>query len=214
MGEWKKTQWAMCVLSCGLEMEVEDSRIVNVRPDPASPRSHGYCCRKGRTAKLHLENPERLDYPLKKVGDHFERISWEQANREIAQRANQILAAHGPRSVAFVGGALTSAQAELVFGRGFMAAIIATGNHGDFIRCRSHHAPTVAFRQTPLYCVKPIGTFFIQLKWGRLKWRPRLIKGYSLYRNPSDCIIHWRSALRAQPSSSCTGRHRRAEPAR
>ena len=56
----------------------------------------------------------------------FQRISWEQANREIAQRANQILDAHGPRSVAFVGGALTSAQAELVFGRGFMAAIIAT----------------------------------------------------------------------------------------
>lgn len=123
MGEWKKTQCAMCVLSCGLEMEVENDRIINVRPDLDSPRSHGYCCRKGRTAKHHLENPERLDYPLKRVGDHFERISWEQANQEIAQRANQIIDAHGPRSAAFVGGALTSAQAELVFGRGFMAAI-------------------------------------------------------------------------------------------
>ena len=61
----------MCVLSCVLEMEVEDSRIVNVRPNPDSPRSHGYCCRKGRTAKLHLKNPERLDYPLEESGRPF-----------------------------------------------------------------------------------------------------------------------------------------------
>lgn len=123
MGEWKKTQCAMCVLSCGLEMEVENDRIINVRPDPDSPRSHGYCCRKGRTARLHVETPERIDYPMKKVGDHFERISWEQAFREIGERANGILDAHGPRCVAYVGGALPSAQSEMVFAKGLMAAI-------------------------------------------------------------------------------------------
>ncbi len=123
MGQWKKTQCTMCVLSCGLEMEVENDRIVNVRPDPDSPRSHGYCCRKGRTAKLHVENPERIDYPMKRVGEHFERISWKQAFKEIAQRTNQIINAHGPRSVAYVGGAMTSAQAEMVFAKGLMAGI-------------------------------------------------------------------------------------------
>lgn len=123
MGKWKKTQCAMCVLSCGLEIEVENDRIINVRPDPDSPRSHGYCCRKGRSAKLHVENPERIDYPMKKVGDHFERITWEQAFREIGQRANDILEKYGPRSAAYVGGALPSAQAEMVFARGLMAAI-------------------------------------------------------------------------------------------
>ncbi len=121
MGEWKKTQCNMCVLSCGLEMEVEDNKILRVRPDPSSPRSHGYCCRKGRTAKYYQEDPNRLDYPLKKVGDHFERVTWEQALQEIGQRARRIVDIHGPRSVGLIGGTLSAGQSDLVFGRGLMS---------------------------------------------------------------------------------------------
>ena len=51
MSEWKKTWCNLCAVTCGLEMEVEDNKIINVRPDPSSPRSNGYCCRKGRSAK-------------------------------------------------------------------------------------------------------------------------------------------------------------------
>jgi len=112
MGEWKKTQCSMCGLSCGLEMEVGDEKIISVRPDPDSPRTHGYCCRKGRAAKFFQDNSERLDYPLKRVGDNFERISWEQAYKEIGEKAAAILKEHGPRSLAVLGCALGSAQAE------------------------------------------------------------------------------------------------------
>ena len=104
MGVWKKTWCNLCAVTCGLEMEVEDNRIINVRPDPSSPRSNGYCCRKGRTAKYFTENRDRLLFPKKRVGDHYERISWEQAYREIAERANAIIQKHGPRSAAFLGG--------------------------------------------------------------------------------------------------------------
>ena len=104
MGVWKKTWCNLCAVTCGLEMEVEDNRIINVRPDPSSPRSNGYCCRKGRTAKYFTENQDRLLFPKKRVGDHYERISWEQAYREIAERANAIIQKHGPRSAAFLGG--------------------------------------------------------------------------------------------------------------
>ena len=38
MGVWKKTQCNFCALSCGLEMEVENNKIISVRPDPDSPR--------------------------------------------------------------------------------------------------------------------------------------------------------------------------------
>ena len=47
MGEWKKTQCTLCGVSCGLEVEVEGTKVVSVRPDKDSPRSHGYACRKG-----------------------------------------------------------------------------------------------------------------------------------------------------------------------
>ncbi len=79
MSEWKKTWCSLCAVTCGLEMEVEDGKIINVRPDPTSPRSNGYCCRKGRTAKYFVDHGDRLLYPRKKVGDHYEHISWEQA---------------------------------------------------------------------------------------------------------------------------------------
>ena len=51
LGVWKKTLCNLCAMTCGLEMEVEDNRIINVRPDPDSPSSECYCCRKGRSAK-------------------------------------------------------------------------------------------------------------------------------------------------------------------
>lgn len=90
MSEWKKTWCNLCAVTCGLELEVENNKIINVRPDASSPRSNGYCCRKGRTAKYFVEHGDRVLYPRKKVGDHYERISWEQAYREIAEKANAI----------------------------------------------------------------------------------------------------------------------------
>ncbi|AJH00208.1 hypothetical protein LF65_03651 [Clostridium beijerinckii] len=123
MSEWKKTQCSLCVLSCGMEMEIEDDKIINVRPDASSPRSHGYCCRKGRSVKRFQNNSDRLDYPLKRVGDHFERITWKQAFKEISEKANKILEEHGPRSCALVGGATPGSQAEMVFARSMMDAI-------------------------------------------------------------------------------------------
>lgn len=108
MGEWKKTWCNLCAVTCGLEMEVENNKIINVRPDKDSPRSEGYCCRKGRTAKYFVEHSDRLLYPKKRVGDHYERISWAQAYREIAEKANRIIDRHGPRSLALLGGGTAS----------------------------------------------------------------------------------------------------------
>lgn len=118
MGIWKKTQCNMCGLSCGLEIEVEDNKIVNVHPDPDSPRTpNTYCCRKGRSSKYFQDHGERLNYPLKKVGDHFERISWEQAYKEIAQKANAIIEEYGPKCFAYCGGALACGQADVAFAK-------------------------------------------------------------------------------------------------
>lgn len=52
MGVWKKTQCNFCALSCGLEMEVENNKIISVRPDPDSPRTKGYCCRKAERQSI------------------------------------------------------------------------------------------------------------------------------------------------------------------
>lgn len=104
MEEWKKTTCVMCAVCCGLEVKVENNRIVKVRPDKDSPISEGYVCRKGMNIAYHEHNADRLLYPMKKAGGKFERISWDQAIGEIAEKLKKILQEHGPRSLASVAG--------------------------------------------------------------------------------------------------------------
>ena len=104
MEEWKKTTCVMCAVCCGLEVKIENNRIVKVRPDKDSPISEGYVCRKGMNIAYHQHNADRLLYPMKKAGGKFERISWDQAIGEIAEKLKKILQEHGPRSLASVAG--------------------------------------------------------------------------------------------------------------
>ena len=122
MREWHKTQCYNCGLSCGLEVEVEDNKILNVRPDPDSPRTNAYCCRKGRAAKYFQDHGERLNYPLKKVNGEFVRISWEQAFKEIGERANGIIEKYGPKSFSICGCALANDQSETALAKPLLKA--------------------------------------------------------------------------------------------
>ena len=104
MGQWKKTACVLCANACGLEVSVENNQIVKVRPDKDNPLSEGYACRKGRNIPHYQHHADRLMYPLRKVGDTFQRISWDQALDEITEKLTHILDAHGPRAFALMGG--------------------------------------------------------------------------------------------------------------
>ena len=97
---WKKTACVLCGNRCGIEVQVENNRIVKVRGDKDSPLSEGYVCRKGMNIAYHQHNQDRVLFPLKKAGDRFERISWDQAIGEISKKLREILDQHGPRSLA------------------------------------------------------------------------------------------------------------------
>ena len=100
----KKTACMLCGNNCGLEVTVEDNRIVKVRGDKDNPRSQGYACRKGLSIKHYQHHADRLYHPLKRVGNAFEQISWDQAIEEIASKLSEIVKAYGPRSLATVAG--------------------------------------------------------------------------------------------------------------
>ena len=111
-----KTGCVLCAQNCGLELEVENNRIVKVKPDKSNAKSEGYVCRKGLNIAYHQHNADRLKHPLKRVGDHFERISWDQAIDEIAVRLKEIIDRHGPRSFAYMGGGGQGSHFEGGFG--------------------------------------------------------------------------------------------------
>ena len=116
MAQWHKTGCVLCAQNCGLEVKVENNRMVKVRPDRQNPRSKGYICRKGANIAHHQHHAQRLTHPLKRVGDRFEKISWDQAIHEIAGRLTDIIAAHGPRSFAYMGGGGQGCHFEAAFG--------------------------------------------------------------------------------------------------
>jgi anaerobic selenocysteine-containing dehydrogenase len=102
---WKKTACVLCANGCGLEVQVENNRIVKVRPDKDSPISEGYVCRKGMNIAFHQHSADRVLHPLKRTGSRFDRISWDQAISEISGKLKAILGQYGPRSlVSLVGG--------------------------------------------------------------------------------------------------------------
>lgn len=116
MGEWKKGGCILCAQNCGLELEIENNRIVKVRGDKDNPRSLGYCCQKGVKIAHYAHNGDRLHYPLKKAGDRHVRISWEQAIGEISEKLLSIKEDHGPKSFAYVGGGNVGGQMEVGIG--------------------------------------------------------------------------------------------------
>ncbi|PKN03938.1 MAG: molybdopterin dinucleotide-binding protein, partial [Deltaproteobacteria bacterium HGW-Deltaproteobacteria-9] len=116
MGKIHKTGCVLCAQNCGLEIEVEANRIVKVKGDKTNVKSEGYVCRKGLHVAYHQHNADRLKYPLKKVGDKFERISWDQAIDEIAAKLKSIIDQYGPRSFAYMGGGGQGCHFEVPFG--------------------------------------------------------------------------------------------------
>lgn len=116
MSEWKKTSCVLCAQNCGLEVIAEGSQILKVRADRESPRSQGFICRKGANIAFFQNNPDRLKYPLKRVGGRFERISWSQALDEIAAKIKEIREKHGPRSIAYMGGGGQGCHFQSLFG--------------------------------------------------------------------------------------------------
>ena len=101
---WHKTSCCLCFTNCGLEVRIENNKITKVRPDKSNPRSKGYCCRKGLNITHHQHNDDRLTTPLKKVGEDFVPITWDQAISEIADKLKTIVSDHGPKSYANMGG--------------------------------------------------------------------------------------------------------------
>lgn len=123
MGQWHKTGCVLCAQNCGLEVLVEDNHIVKVRGDRDNPRSKGYVCRKGANIAFHQHHTDRLSFPLKRVGDKFERISWDQAISEIAEKLRSTVHTYGPRSFAYMGGGGQGCHFEAAFGVRLMRAL-------------------------------------------------------------------------------------------
>ncbi len=123
MKSWHKTGCVLCAQNCGIEVQVENNRMIKVRPDKLNPRSQGYVCRKGLNVIYHQYPADRLTEPMKRVGDNFESISWDQAIAEIAGKLVELVEQNGPRCLAYMGGSSQGGHMEAAFGLGILRAM-------------------------------------------------------------------------------------------
>ena len=100
MPETKKTFCRFCHVFCGLEVDVEDNKVIAVRGDHDNPVSEGYTCPKGRAEAERINHPDRLRHSQKRVDGQFSNIDTLQAIDEIGAKLKKIVAEHGPESVA------------------------------------------------------------------------------------------------------------------
>ncbi|ADW20783.1 molybdopterin oxidoreductase family protein [Thermus scotoductus] len=90
-----------CPDACSLLLTLEEGRLSRVEGDPRHPVTQGFACAK--TYRYPERARERLLYPMRRVGKkgegRFERISWEEALEEIAERLRAILDTHGGEAI-------------------------------------------------------------------------------------------------------------------
>ncbi|MEW4431612.1 molybdopterin oxidoreductase family protein [Paenibacillus pabuli] len=92
-----------CPDTCGLLLHKENGKIVKVTGNPDHPITKGAICNKVRNMAERVYHPERLQYPMRRVGakgeGKFERISWDEAIHEITGKFKSISAKYGSESI-------------------------------------------------------------------------------------------------------------------
>jgi assimilatory nitrate reductase catalytic subunit len=98
-----KSTCCYCGVGCGVLIETEDGVITGLRGDPDHPANRGRLCTKGATLNQTANPTYRLQFPEKRPlrGQPGQRVVWEQALDEAADRFAETIRRHGPDSVAF-----------------------------------------------------------------------------------------------------------------
>ncbi len=129
-----KVVWGACSVNCGsrcaLRLHVRDDEVFWVETDNTGDDIYGNhqvrACLRGRSIRRRINHPDRLNYPMKRVGKRgegkFERISWDEALDLLTNSLRDVVTKYGNEAVyinyssGIVGGNITrsSPYASLV----------------------------------------------------------------------------------------------------
>ena len=98
-----KSTCCYCGVGCGVLIETEHGIVTGLRGDPEHPANRGRLCTKGATLNQTVNPTYRLHFPEKRGvrGQDGQRVSWESALDEAAERFASTIREYGPDSVAF-----------------------------------------------------------------------------------------------------------------
>lgn len=94
-----------CAGGCFLNVHVRDGHVVRTSARDLPDTRYNRICPKGLTHIYRMYHPDRIKYPMKRVGERgageFERISWEEAIATIAEKWKSYQAEFGPASIGY-----------------------------------------------------------------------------------------------------------------
>ncbi len=97
-----------CPDACGVLITVEGGRATKIQGDPSHPITRGFLCAKVAKYLDRVYSPDRVFYPMRRVcakgashkkSQDFERITWDGALDEIAQRFQAIIRDFGSEAI-------------------------------------------------------------------------------------------------------------------
>ena len=91
-----------CAVGCGMYIVVDKGKAVGIEYMKDHPASEGALCPKGNAVLEVLNSEERLAHPLKRRGEGFVEISWDEALNLVAEGLSRSIRRHGAGSLGFL----------------------------------------------------------------------------------------------------------------
>lgn len=120
-------QCTLCEAHCGILVTVEDSRVTRIEGNPDDVLSKGYICPKATAMGGLHHDPDRLRTPMRRVGDTFQPVGWDEAFREIGERLRAVRSAHGPSAIGMYIGNPAAHSSSVMYGA-LLRAVLLTRN--------------------------------------------------------------------------------------
>ena len=86
--------------NCGVDVHVENGRVTDIRGMREHPVNRGRICPQARAAIEMTYDARRLNYPLLRCGEAWQRLSWDEALDLIAARLQKLRDSDGPQALA------------------------------------------------------------------------------------------------------------------
>ncbi|MDF1615363.1 molybdopterin-containing oxidoreductase family protein [Desulfurivibrio dismutans] len=145
------TVCGMCPARCLVTATVRDGRVISLAGTGDNHLNGSLICARGMAAPDLLYDPDRLKYPMKRVGPRgsgqWQRISWAEAIDVISLRLEQTLRRHGPDALALFAAGPSAAYIKELFTE--LGASRVNDSHYEHCRCNREAAYLATFGFDP-----------------------------------------------------------------
>lgn len=92
-----------CYDTCGERVYIKDEKVIKIEGEPTHPITKGHLCLKGFANVPKINSPERVKYPMLRVGERgegkFKRISWDEAMDWMVDKIHELQEKYGRESI-------------------------------------------------------------------------------------------------------------------